>query len=114
LGPEKLGFSPDRLGLHSACCGAVMAMYLTGISVFTIMLLGHWSSDPFLQYIQKQVKECSSGISNLMIRHGNFYAISNQALASQQGSAQPLEHAMHSNIRFNFKGTVTPLANAFC
>jgi len=44
-----------------------MAMYLAGVPVFTIMLLGRWSSNAFLRYIRKQVKEFSRGISAKMI-----------------------------------------------
>jgi hypothetical protein len=39
IGQDKLGFSSNQLGLHSACSGAAMAMYLAGVPVFTIMLL---------------------------------------------------------------------------
>jgi hypothetical protein len=53
-----------------------MAMYLASVPVFTVMLLGRWSSDAFLHYINKQVKEFSSGISNKMIRNKNFFTIS--------------------------------------
>ncbi len=35
--------------IHSAWSGAAMAMYLAGVPVFTIMLLGRWSSDAFLR-----------------------------------------------------------------
>ena len=44
IGKDILGFSPNDLGLHSARCGAAMAMCLAGVPVYTIMLLGHWSS----------------------------------------------------------------------
>jgi hypothetical protein len=40
-----------------------MAMFLAKVPVYTIMLLGRWSSDDFLRYIRKQVKEFSKGIS---------------------------------------------------
>jgi hypothetical protein len=43
IGSDKLGFTPEQLGLHSARSGAAMAM-----PVFTIMLLGHWLSNVFL------------------------------------------------------------------
>jgi hypothetical protein len=49
-----------------------MAMYLADIPVFTIMLLGHWSSDAFLRYIRKQMKEFSTEICQKMIIHGHF------------------------------------------
>ncbi len=40
IGKDELGFSPEEIGLHSARSGAAMAMYLAGVPVFTIMLLG--------------------------------------------------------------------------
>jgi hypothetical protein len=86
-----------------------MAMYLACVPVFTIMLLSRWLSDTFLRYIRKQVKEFSSGI-----RNENFFTITNAALDNPKGPNQPLNHTTRSNIGFNFKGTVTPLASAFC
>jgi hypothetical protein len=76
VGKEKLGFTANQIGLHSARSGAAMVMYLAGVPVFTNMLLGRWSSDAFLHYIRKQVKEFSSGISNKMIQNENFFTIS--------------------------------------
>jgi hypothetical protein len=52
-----------------------MAMYLAGVPVYTIMLLGRWSSDAFLQYIEKQVKEFSKGISKKMLTNDKFFTI---------------------------------------
>ncbi len=54
-----------------------MAMYLTGVSVFSIMLIGRWSSTAFLKYIQKQVQEFSQGISSKMIEVQTFKHIQN-------------------------------------
>jgi hypothetical protein len=54
-----------------------MAMYLAGVPVSTIMLLGRWSSDAFICYIQKQVKEFSKGVSGKMIQKEFFFTISN-------------------------------------
>jgi hypothetical protein len=62
IGKDILGFAPNDIGLNSARSGAAMTMYLSGVSVYTLMLLGHWSSDAFLRYIRKQVKEFSNGI----------------------------------------------------
>jgi hypothetical protein len=53
LGPDKLGFIPDQIGLHSVHSGAAMAMHLAGVPVFTSILLNHLSSDAFLRYIKK-------------------------------------------------------------
>jgi len=47
IGADTLGFTAKQIGLHSARSRAAIAMYLAGIPVFTIMLLGRWSSDAF-------------------------------------------------------------------
>jgi hypothetical protein len=49
IAPNILGFRGKQKGLHSAHSGAAMAMYLAGVPVFTITMLGHWSSDAFLR-----------------------------------------------------------------
>jgi hypothetical protein len=73
IGPDILGFNTDQIGLHSARSVAAMAMVLAGVPVFTVMLLGRWSSDAFLCFICKQVKEFSRGISNKMIQNEEFF-----------------------------------------
>jgi hypothetical protein len=40
IGPDILGFTAKQIGLHSARSCAAMAMYLAGVLVFTIMMLG--------------------------------------------------------------------------
>jgi len=75
IGSDTLGFTADQIGLHSARSGAAMAMYLAGVPIFTIMLIGRWSSDAFMRYIRKQVKEFSEGISSKMIHHEQFFTI---------------------------------------
>jgi hypothetical protein len=63
------------MGMHSIHSGAAMAMPLADVPVYTIMLVGRWSSDAFLQYIHKQVQEFSVGISNRMIVSPDFFTI---------------------------------------
>ena len=63
-----LGIHPDDIGLHSIRSSAAMGMYLNHVPVYTIMLLGRWSSDAFLRYIRKQVEQFSSGVSKAMIQ----------------------------------------------
>jgi len=75
MGEDELGFSPSAIGTHSNRSVAAMAMYLNGIPVYTIMLLGRWSSDAFLLYICKQVQEFSHGVSSKMINTPSFYTI---------------------------------------
>jgi hypothetical protein len=99
IGDEDLGFSPSKLGLHSARSGAAMAMYLGGDPVFTIMLLGTWSSEAFLRHIRKQVQEFSKGVSQRMTTNENFYTIS-----SDLHHIVPLSNrSFLKNIGTNFK-----------
>jgi hypothetical protein len=59
LGEEALGFKPSEIGTHSIKSGAAMAMHLAEVPVYTIMIIGRWSSDAFLRYIRKQVAQFS-------------------------------------------------------
>jgi hypothetical protein len=113
IGPDKLGFEPNQLGLHSARSGAAMAMFLAGVPVFTIMLLGRWSSDAFLHYIRKQVKEFSSGISEWMIHHKDFFTIQNSSRDNPTAPSHPLNPSPRSNNGTGFKGMIRPLASVF-
>jgi hypothetical protein len=40
VGEDNLGFKVSEMGTHSIRSGAAMAMYLTDVPVFTIMLIG--------------------------------------------------------------------------
>ncbi len=75
LGVDKLGFSELDVGTHSNRSGGAMGMYLGGTPVYTIMLLGRWSSDAFMRYIRKQVLDMSHGVSTKMITYEEFYTI---------------------------------------
>jgi hypothetical protein len=50
VGPD-LNLKPNEVGLHSLRSSAAMAMYMNKVLVYTIILLGRWSSDAFLRYI---------------------------------------------------------------
>jgi hypothetical protein len=77
IGETKLGIHRSEVGTHSIRSGAAMAMYLAGVPIFSIMLIGRWSSLAFLKYIRKQVQEFSFGISSKMIEVQTFKHINN-------------------------------------
>jgi len=52
-----------------------MAMYLNGVPVFTIMLIGRWKSDGVLRYIRKQVLQLSNGVSTRMLKHADYWTV---------------------------------------
>jgi len=90
-----------------------MAMYLAHVPVFMIMLLGRWSSNAFLDYIRKQVKEFSNGISSKMIQHEHFFTIPSSSSEDPRAPNNPLNLACRNNHAPSFKETVCPLASVF-
>ena len=70
-----LGFEPEEIGTHSLRSSAAMEMYLAAVPVYTIMLIGRWSSDAFLRYIRRQVEQFSKDVSQKMITHRSFRTI---------------------------------------
>ena len=77
VGEEKLGFKPNKIGPHSLCSGAAMAMHLAEIPVYTIMIIGRWSSDAFLCYIRKQAAHFSQNIAKGMLHTHSFIQVPN-------------------------------------
>ena len=68
VGEDVLGIKKEEVGTHSLRSGAAMAMYLGECPVYTIMMIGRWSSDAFLRYIRKQVEQFSHNVSCKMIK----------------------------------------------
>ena len=95
FGVDNLGFKPDELGTHSIRSGAAMAMYLTQTPVYTIMLIGRWSSDAFLRYIRTQVQDFARGVSQNMIQAEEFFTVP---------QADSLEDPRTTNHHHNFSG----------
>ena len=58
----------EEVGTHSVRSGAAMAMYLGECPVYTIMMIGRWSSDAFLRYIRKQIEQFSHNVSCKMLK----------------------------------------------
>ena len=52
-----------------------MEMYLAGVPVYTIMLIGRWSSNAFLRYIRKQVEQFSRHVAKQMLTFRSFRAV---------------------------------------
>jgi hypothetical protein len=69
IGEDSLHIASNKIGTHSICSGAAMAMFLGKCPVFLIMMIGRWSSDAFLCYIRKQVEEFNHNVSRNMLTH---------------------------------------------
>ncbi len=113
LSPNKLGFTPDQIWLHSARSGPVMAIYLVRVPVFTIILLNRWSSDAFLRYIRKHIHEFSTGISSKMIQNGRFYMLPAASNNDARIPNHPLNTDSHNTSGLDFKDAIRPLIRVF-
>lgn len=69
IGWDKLGVEKGDFGTHSIRSGGAMAMYLDEIPIYTIMMIGRWSSDAWLRYIRKQVDQFTHNIAKRMNKH---------------------------------------------
>ena len=52
-----------------------MEMYLAGVPLYTIVLIGRWSTDAFLHYIRKQVEQFSRHVAKQMLTFRLFCTI---------------------------------------
>jgi hypothetical protein len=86
-----------------------MAMYLNGVPVIMIMMLGRWSRDAFLRYIRKQVKEFSTDISTKMIQNENFFTVPPASNKDPRNVNNILNLASQQINGLCFKDTIHPL-----
>ena len=75
MGKGVLGFDENECGLHSIRSGAAMALFLAGVPVLTIMIIGRWKSDAFLRYIRKQVALFSQNLTDKMLQVTSFFTM---------------------------------------
>jgi len=80
-GEDDLRIYRHEIGTHSIRSGAAMAMYLGGVPVFAIMMIGRWSSDAFMRYIRKQIEEFTFDVSSQMLTMQHFRHVPNPSLA---------------------------------
>jgi len=102
IGEDALGFKLEEIGCHSLRSGSAMAMYLAGIPITTIQLIGRWKSDAFMRYIREQVDCFTENVSAKMIAVKNFYTIPDTTLpdCSLKNSAST-QHGPNLSIVFN-------------
>ncbi len=69
IGKDVLHIKKKEIGTHLIRLGAAMAKFLGNYLVCLIMMIGCWSSNAFLQYIQKQAEQFSHNVSKRMTKH---------------------------------------------
>ena len=106
-GESKLGFKAEEVGTHSIRSGAAMSMYLGEAPVFTIMMIGRWSSDAFLRYIRKQVEQFSHNVSRRMLRFESFRHIAGYAPRTSMLDPRQRNHPDNAETRRNVGGNMS-------
>ena len=84
-----------------------MAMYLGKFPVYTIMMIGRWSSDAFLRYIRKQVKQFSHNVSRRMIRFQFHRHIPDLEPVVSHLDPRQREHPDNAETRRNIGGNLS-------
>jgi hypothetical protein len=85
-GVSTFGYSASEIGTRSIRSGAAMGLFLMNHPVAKIMMLGRWSSDAFLDYIQPQILEWTNQLSGDMIQNDSFF---DAADSRKAGSSDP-------------------------
>ena len=101
IGKDTLGFDPTEVGTHSIRSGSAMGMYLAEVPVYTIMLIGRWSSNAFLRYIRKQVEQFSHNVSRRMIQHQHFTHVPNFLPQTSRHDPRQRNHRDNAQTRLN-------------
>ena len=107
IGEDKLGFKAEQVGTYSQRSGAAMAMYLGECPVYTIMMIGRWSSDAFLIYIRKQVKQFSHNVSRRMISFQFHIHIPDLEPEASHLDPRHRNHQENSETRRNISGNLS-------
>jgi hypothetical protein len=97
----------SEIGTRSIRSGAAMVMYLAGVPVFSIMLIGIWSSTAFLRYIRKQIQEFLQGISSKRFRSPTSTRQNHSDPGSPPRSSQHPSAECHQRTRRNNPQKIT-------
>jgi hypothetical protein len=78
-GEATLRIDAHKVGTHSIRSGLAMVMYMGGVPVFAIMMIGRWASDSFMKYIRMQIEEFTFDVSKRMLTMQNSHHTPNSA-----------------------------------
>ncbi len=84
IGGQQLGFKAAVIGTHLIRSGAAMAMYLAGVKVETIQMIGRWRSRSFMRYLGIQVAETTRGVATRMTSRHTFFTINHKPADARQ------------------------------
>ena len=107
IGENVLNIKADDVGTHSLRSAAAMAMFLGGLPVYLIMLMGRWSSNAFLKYIRKQIEQFSHEVSTKMIENMFHRYIPSISTSTTDRNPRQRNHPNNAETRRNVGGDAT-------
>jgi hypothetical protein len=69
---EPYGFTQIDVSTHSLRAGGATALFIAGVPIETIRLLGRWQSDTVFRYIHAQALPILDATAQRMLLHGNI------------------------------------------
>jgi hypothetical protein len=84
-----------------------MAMYLGECPIYMIMLIGCWSSNAFLGYIQKQVMEFNHNMSKKMLCFKNYKHVPNYDYRIAANNPRVCNNPNNTKTRRNVGGDLS-------
>eukprot|EP00957_Ditylum_brightwellii_P098518 7504945-Ditylum_brightwellii.AAC.1 len=84
-----------------------MAMYLGKCPVYTIMMIGRWSSNAFLRYIRKQAEQFSHNVSKQMLIFEFFRHVPDREPMVSRLNPWQQNHPDNKLKRKNFGGNMS-------
>ncbi len=110
IGKDCLGFNNKDIRTHLLCSSVGMSMYLGECQVYTIMMIGRWSSNTFLLYIRKQVKQFSLNVANKMLMYKTYNHIPDYELTLSSLDPCFCNHANNAETCWNVCGNMAAQA----
>jgi hypothetical protein len=82
LNTKQHGFQVAQISSHSLRAGGTIELHLHNAPTQTIRKMGRWSSDTFLDYIQKQIAVFSAGLTTAMRKNILLHKIGFRGIAA--------------------------------
>lgn len=106
IGEDVLGLKTKDIGTHLIRLGTAMSFYLGECPVYTIMMIQRWTSDAFLRYICKQVKQFRNNDSQRMLHFQFHHQISKKETRISHPDLIQHNHPDNAKTKRNVSGNL--------
>ena len=96
---SKLVFRLGDVGTNYNQSFCAMAMCLTNVPIYEIILMKNWFPNTFLIYFQRKVQETNKRIFNKMMIMGKYFTIHGEAVCSKEPHTMGKRHNFSSSTK---------------